>query len=80
MKYDAPRGETREDVNLEDISYDGILEDSQMKGGLGQLIDGLYGDDDYQKQLQGENSGKFSVTLAVCYLLFLKFKAERLFL
>lgn len=47
------------DVNLEDISYDGILDDSQMKGGLGQLVDGLYGDDDYQKQLQGENSGKF---------------------
>lgn len=29
-----------------------------MKGGLGQLVDGLYGDDDYQKQLQGENSGE----------------------
>lgn len=58
LKYEAPRGEIREpDVDLEDISYDGILDGSMMKGGLGQLIDGLYGDDDYQKQLQGEHSG-----------------------
>lgn len=63
VKYDAPRGEVRKDVNLEDISYDGIVENSQMKGGLGQLVDGLYGDDDYQKQLQGENSGKQFVVL-----------------
>lgn len=64
LKYDAPKGELRDpDVNLEDISYDGILEESQMKGGLGQLVDGLYGDDDYQKQLQGENSGRQFVVL-----------------
>ncbi|XP_018576319.1 epithelial discoidin domain-containing receptor 1-like, partial [Anoplophora glabripennis] len=58
IKYEAPRGEVREpDIDLEDISYDGILDGSLMKGGLGQLVDGLYGDDDYQKQLQGEHSG-----------------------
>lgn len=66
IKYEAPRGEAREpDIDLEDISYDGILDGSLMKGGLGQLVDGLYGDDDYQKQLQGEHSGKrisYSVT------------------
>lgn len=59
MKYEAPRGEIREpDIDLEDISYDGILDGNMMKGGLGQLVDGLYGDDDYQKLLQGEHSGK----------------------
>lgn len=58
VKYEAPRGEVREpDIDLEDISYDGVLDGSLMKGGLGQLVDGLYGDDDYQKQLQGEHSG-----------------------
>lgn len=58
IKYDAPRGEIRQpDIDLDDVSYDGILDGNYMKGGLGQLIDGLYGDDDYQKQLQGENSG-----------------------
>lgn len=63
------------DVNLEDISYDGILEDSQMKGGLGQLVDGLYGDDDYQKQLQGENSGKLFCCFSYRNISTLKFKA-----
>lgn len=59
IQYDAPRGEIREpEVDLEDISYDGVLDRNMMRGGLGQLVDGLYGDDDYQKQLQGEHSGK----------------------
>ncbi|XP_065161384.1 discoidin domain-containing receptor 2-like isoform X2 [Atheta coriaria] len=58
VKYEAPRGEIREpDVDLEDVSYDGVLDGTYMKSGLGQLVDGLYGDDDYHKQLQGENSG-----------------------
>lgn len=58
MKYNAPHGEKRDpDVNLKDVSYDGMLDGGRMEGGLGQLVDGLYGDDDYQKQLQGENSG-----------------------
>lgn len=35
-----------------------------MKGGLGQLVDGLFGDDDYQKQLSGEQSGKYKVVTA----------------
>ncbi|KAK9873618.1 hypothetical protein WA026_023297 [Henosepilachna vigintioctopunctata] len=58
VRYSAPKGEIRdENINLEDISFDGIYEGAYVKNGLGQLIDGLYGDDDYQKQLQGENSG-----------------------
>lgn len=59
LRYEAPRGEIREpDIDLEDISYDGLLDGRDMKGGLGQLVDGLYGDNDYQKQLSGEQSGK----------------------
>lgn len=58
VKYESPRGEIREpDVDLEDISYDGILDGNMMRGGLGQLVDGLFGADDYQKLLQGEHSG-----------------------
>ncbi|XP_060519613.1 discoidin domain-containing receptor tyrosine kinase B-like [Cylas formicarius] len=58
IRYDAPKGDIREpDINLEDISYDGISDGVDMKGGLGQLVDGLYGDDDYQKQINGEQSG-----------------------
>ncbi|XP_022902114.1 discoidin domain-containing receptor 2-like [Onthophagus taurus] len=58
VQYDAPRGnEQNAKVDLDDISYDGILDGNYMRGGLGQLVDGLYGGDDYQKQLQGESSG-----------------------
>ncbi|XP_056630665.1 discoidin domain-containing receptor 2-like [Diorhabda sublineata] len=58
IRYEAPRGEVREpDIDLEDISYDGTLDGRMMRGGLGQLVDGLYGDNDYQRQLQGEQSG-----------------------
>ncbi|XP_066148473.1 discoidin domain-containing receptor 2-like isoform X2 [Euwallacea fornicatus] len=58
VKYEAPRGEIKDpDIDLEDISYDGTLEGRDMRGGLGQLVDGLYGDDDYQNQLSGEQSG-----------------------
>ncbi|XP_066256010.1 discoidin domain-containing receptor 2-like isoform X2 [Euwallacea similis] len=58
IKYEAPRGEIKDpDIDLEDISYDGTLEGRDMRGGLGQLVDGLYGDDDYQNQLSGEQSG-----------------------
>lgn len=71
MKYEAPRGEIRDpDIDLEDISYDGILDGNMMKGGLGQLVDGLYGDDDYQKLLQGEHSGMSTTILNVCYRTF----------
>lgn len=68
VKYSAPRGGMRDpEVDLQDISYDGILDGGQMRDGLGQLVDGLYGDDDYQKQLQGEHSGKY-VKKIMCIL------------
>lgn len=58
VRYDAPRGEVRDpEIDLEDVSYDGGLDGNYMRGGLGQLVDGLYGDDDYQTHMQGENSG-----------------------
>ncbi|KAK6628662.1 hypothetical protein RUM43_002477 [Polyplax serrata] len=43
IRYEAPAsvGEKK----LEDLSYDGTISNGQMKGGLGQLVDGLYGED-----------------------------------
>ncbi|XP_021918994.1 discoidin domain-containing receptor 2-like [Zootermopsis nevadensis] len=46
VSYSAPRGDV--DSALEDLSYDGILDGRQMHGGLGQLVDGLFGDDHLQ--------------------------------
>lgn len=63
IRYTAPKGDARDGqqdpaTDLEDVSYDGFLNDEIMRGGLGQLVDGLYGDDDFQKQIHGESSGK----------------------
>ncbi|XP_069672513.1 discoidin domain-containing receptor 2-like isoform X2 [Periplaneta americana] len=43
VSYSAARGEA--ESALEDLSYDGILDGNLMRGGLGQLVDGLYGDE-----------------------------------
>lgn len=62
----APRGESKDgqdpSTDLEDVSYDGILDNGIMRNGLGQLVDGLYGDDDFQRSIYGESSGKFAYT------------------
>jgi hypothetical protein len=54
VTYSAPRGEA--ESSLEDLSYDGILDGSHMRGGLGQLVDGLFGDD----HIEDHTPGKFT--------------------
>ncbi|XP_024936417.1 discoidin domain-containing receptor 2 isoform X2 [Cephus cinctus] len=46
-RYTVPKGETLgpNGSNMEDSSYDGTEEDGIMSGGLGQLTDGIFGDD-----------------------------------
>jgi discoidin domain receptor family protein 2 len=51
VSYSAPRGEA-ESV-LEDLSYDGILDGNYMRGGLGQLVDGVYGGDRIEDDIPG---------------------------
>lgn len=53
MSYNAPRG----DSELEDLSYDGYLDSGIMKGGLGQLVDGVYGSDDFLLEAREPSSG-----------------------
>ena len=62
MSYSAPRGEIGSP--LEDLSYDGLSEGSHLRGGLGQLVDGLYGDDHIQDHTPGRfNFSKFRLLL-----------------
>ncbi|XP_012279194.1 discoidin domain-containing receptor 2 [Orussus abietinus] len=46
-RYSAPKGEQvgPNGRTVEDTSYDGVEDDGLMVGGLGQLTDGLFGDD-----------------------------------
>lgn len=58
VRYSMPQGVMRGDeTNLLDTSYDGILDRGYLRDGLGQLVDGLYGEDDYDARVNGENSG-----------------------
>nr|CAD7448028.1 unnamed protein product [Timema bartmani] len=55
LAYTAPRGELQgADSYLEDLSYDGVLDGNVMRSGLGQLVDGLYGNDDFAPDIAGE--------------------------
>lgn len=51
VTYSAPRGEANS--ALEDLSYDGSLDGGYMRGGLGQLVDGIFGDDHIQEPSPG---------------------------
>ncbi|XP_024084780.1 discoidin domain-containing receptor 2-like [Cimex lectularius] len=51
--YSAPRG----DSELEDLSYDGFLDNGIMHGGLGQLTDSLYGSDDFLQETRDHSTG-----------------------
>lgn len=52
VSYSAPRGEP----DLEDVSYDGVIETTHIHGGLGQLVDGLYGEEDVKGMESGKNA------------------------
>ncbi|XP_054273935.1 discoidin domain-containing receptor 2-like isoform X2 [Macrosteles quadrilineatus] len=43
VSYMAPKG----DSEFEDLSYDGYLDGVTMRGGLGQLVDGVLGSEDF---------------------------------
>ncbi|XP_046678301.1 LOW QUALITY PROTEIN: discoidin domain-containing receptor 2-like [Homalodisca vitripennis] len=49
ISYTAPKG----DSEFEDTSYDGFLDGVIMRGGLGQLVDGLLGSEDFLDEPSG---------------------------
>lgn len=61
--YTAPRGESQGlNRKLEDLSYDGIVEGGMMRGGLGQLVDGLFGEDVFNPD-DRDTSGELSISI-----------------
>ncbi|XP_042902665.1 discoidin domain-containing receptor 2 isoform X2 [Parasteatoda tepidariorum] len=58
VSYAMPQGERRGiDINLSDKIYDGIKDDSYLHGGLGQLTDGLKGEDNFRVDNTGFGKG-----------------------
>lgn len=54
-----PQGERRGvEIDLSDKTYDGIKDDSYLQEGLGQLTDGVVGDDSFKQNLSGMGRGE----------------------
>ncbi|EEC16624.1 discoidin domain receptor, putative, partial [Ixodes scapularis] len=58
LSYSIPQGERRgTDVDLSDVTYDGMKDDSYLHGGLGQLTDGTAGSDNFKLDVSGYGKG-----------------------
>jgi hypothetical protein len=65
VSYQIPEDTSREpDQDLSDSSYDGIRRDGELVDGLGQLVDGEVGGDNFKLDI-GYGKGEYAVLLAV---------------
>lgn len=58
LSYSMPQGERRGvEIDLSDVTYDGVKDDSYLHGGLGQLTDGQRGHDNFKQDASGLGKG-----------------------
>lgn len=58
VSYSIPKGVQRGiEIDLSDQSYDGQDEGDRLVGGLGQLTDGLRGNDNFRSDVTGFGKG-----------------------
>lgn len=63
LSYSAPQGVRRgAELDLSDRTYDGREEAGQLSHGLGQLVDGQKGQDNFRLDLTGHGKGKLIPT------------------
>lgn len=59
VSYSMPQGIKRgTEVDLSDRTYDGREEGGYLSGGLGQLVDGQKGPDNFRLDVSGNGKGK----------------------
>lgn len=59
LSYSMPQGESRGvEIDLSDRTYDGLKDDTYLQGGLGQLTDGVVGDDNFKQDISGMGKGR----------------------
>lgn len=59
MSYSMPQGIKRgSEVDLSDRTYDGKEEGGYLSGGLGQLVDGQKGPDNFRLDVSGNGKGE----------------------
>ena len=56
VSYAVRQGESRGDVDLTDLTYDGVSVNGQLSGGLGQLTDGEQGQSNFRVDRPGLNT------------------------
>lgn len=60
LSYSIPKGVQRGlEVDLSDQTYDGIDQSDRLVGGLGQLVDGQRGTDNFRTDIHGFGKGNF---------------------
>ncbi|KAH1008410.1 discoidin domain-containing receptor 2 isoform X1 [Dendroctonus ponderosae] len=57
QSYSMPQGVKKTDLDLSDRSYDGLDENGQLLHGLGQLTDGVKGQDNFRLDIKGLGKG-----------------------
>lgn len=58
MSYSITKGVQRGlEIDLSDKTYDGYLEDDKLINGLGQLVDGQRGKDNFRTDIHGFGKG-----------------------
>ena len=58
LSYSVPKGvQRRTEVDLSDKTYDGVEEGDRMVAGLGQLVDGQKGTDNFRSDIHGFGKG-----------------------
>lgn len=61
-QYSIPKGVQRGiEVDLSDKTYDGVEEEGRLIGGLGQLVDGQRGPDNFRSDIYGYGKGKLNL-------------------
>jgi len=44
-------GSANDSTDVADLSYDGVVRDDKIQGGLGRLVDGVRGEDNYKMDI-----------------------------
>lgn len=62
MAYSIPKGVQRgPEIDLSDQSYDGTVDGDRLVNGMGQLVDGQRGNDNFRSDLGGFGKGNGGV-------------------
>lgn len=66
VSYSIPKGVQRGmEVDLSDKTYDGNEQGDRYVDGLGQLVDGQKGKDNFRTDIHGFGKGKCAITITI---------------